>query len=183
MTVVSAKLYIQRFPAPGRRRTLHDWQHGTRVIDRARRRFGATAATSMVHRRRWWLAHAHGKSGLHRGSWRQQLRARGVEQLLSRVCWWTAHRRFAGVRCTRTAILSCTRARDGLRSVFRAASGDEFRNLNVLTDEKIPGSVFLEITTRVDSALNKQLPRPKETLAQFRDAVYGFLQTKSMPAQ
>ena len=55
----------QRFPAPSRRRTLHGRQHGARVIDRARRRFGATAATRVVHRRRWWLAHAHGKSGLH----------------------------------------------------------------------------------------------------------------------
>jgi len=71
----------------------------------------------------------------------------------------------------------------GYVRVFSATSGDELRNLNVLGDENIPGSVFLEITTRVDSALNKKLPRPKETLAQFRDAVYGFLQIDPTPAQ
>ena len=71
----------------------------------------------------------------------------------------------------------------GYTRVLSATSGDELRKLNVLGEENIQGSVFLEITTRVDSALNKQLPRPKETLAQFRDAVYGFLQTKSTMAQ
>ena len=71
----------------------------------------------------------------------------------------------------------------GYARVFSATSGDELRNLNVLGEENIPGSVFLEITTRVDSSLNKKLPRPKETLAQFRDAVYGFLQIKPTPAQ
>ena len=75
------------------------------------------------------------------------------------------------------------RARGGYTRVLSATSGDELRKLNVLGEENIQGSVFLEITTRVDSALNKQLPRPKETLAQFRDAVYGFLQTKSTMAQ
>ena len=50
-------------------------------------------------------------------------------------------------------------------------------------EKKNQGHVFLEITTRIDSDLNKKLPRPKETLAQFRDSVYGFLQTKSTTAQ
>ena len=40
--------------------------------------------------------------------------------------------------------------------------------------EKNQGHVFLEVTTRIDSDLNKKLPRPKETLAQFRDGCIDF---------
>ena len=67
----------------------------------------------------------------------------------------------------------------GYSNVFSARSSVEVRQLNMFADNSTKGSTFLEITTRVDSALNKQLPRPKETLAHFRDAVYGFLQSKT----
>ena len=71
----------------------------------------------------------------------------------------------------------------GYSCVFSAMSGDELRNdLNEIA-EKNQGHVFLEVTTRIDSDLNKKLPRPKETLAQFRDEVYRFLHNKSTMAQ
>ena len=71
----------------------------------------------------------------------------------------------------------------GYSCIFSAMSGDELRNdLNEIA-EKNQGHVFLEVTTRIDSDLNKKLPRPKETLAQFRDEVYGFLHNKSTMAQ
>ena len=102
-------------PAGGER--LHGRQHGARVIDRTRRRFGTTAATCVVHRRRWRLAHAHGKSGLHCGSRCAQPRARGVEQLLPRICRWTTHRGFTGAQCTQRTLFSrAPRARGGLHS-------------------------------------------------------------------
>lgn len=64
----------------------------------------------------------------------------------------------------------------GYVHVYSAESHDELRKLNLLTERINQGSTFLEIKTRIDNALNKHLPRPKETLAQFRDAAYSFLQ-------
>ena len=61
----------------------------------------------------------------------------------------------------------------GYSHAFNAGSVDELQNLNLLAND---GSTFLEIATRADDALNEGLPRPKETLAQFRDAAYDFLQ-------
>ena len=65
----------------------------------------------------------------------------------------------------------------GYSHVYSAGNHDELQKLNLLTAENDQGSTFLELTTRVDSAINKNLPRPTETMAQFKDATCNFLQS------
>ncbi len=64
----------------------------------------------------------------------------------------------------------------GYSHVYSASNRVELQKLNFLTDKENEGSIFLEITTRVDLATNKGLPRPKESLAQFKNAACNFLQ-------
>ena len=63
----------------------------------------------------------------------------------------------------------------GYSHVYSAGNHDELQKLNLLTAENDQGSTFLELTTRVDSAINKNLPRPTETMTQFRDATCFFV--------
>ena len=67
----------------------------------------------------------------------------------------------------------------GYSRVHTAGSRDALQKLNFLTEKDKEGSSFLEITTRVDNASNKGLPRPKETLADFKNAACDFLQRPS----
>ena len=67
----------------------------------------------------------------------------------------------------------------GYSRVFGARNVDELHEIKLLSGENNQGSTFLEIMTGIDFTLNKQLPRPRETLAQFRDATYAFLQKSS----
>jgi len=64
----------------------------------------------------------------------------------------------------------------GYSSVYSAGNSDALHKLNFLAEIEKEGSIFLEITTRVDIASNKDLPRPKETLTKFKDAACDFLQ-------
>ena len=64
--------------------------------------------------------------------------------------------------------------------MYSAGDRDELQKLNFLTDDgDQKESIFLEIITRVDLTINEGLPRPKETLAQFKDAACDFLQCAS----
>ena len=65
----------------------------------------------------------------------------------------------------------------GYSRVHSADSRDALQKLNFLAEKEKEGSSFLEITTRVDNASNKGLPRPKETLAEFKNAACDFLQS------
>ena len=67
----------------------------------------------------------------------------------------------------------------GYSRVHTAGSRDALQKLNFLTEKDKEGSSFLEITTRVDNASNTGLPRPKETLAEFKNAACDFLQRPS----
>ena len=68
----------------------------------------------------------------------------------------------------------------GYSRVYSAGDRDELQKLNFLTgDGDQKESIFLEIITRVDLTINEGLPRPKETLAQFKDAACDFLQCAS----
>ena len=65
----------------------------------------------------------------------------------------------------------------GYSHVYSAGNHDELQKLNFITTENDQGSTFLEITTRVDPATNKNLPRPNETMTQFKDAACTFLRS------
>ena len=67
----------------------------------------------------------------------------------------------------------------GYSHVYSAGSRDALQKLNFLAEKEKEGSSFLELATRVDNASNKGLPRPKETLAEFKNAVCDFLQRPS----
>ena len=131
-------------------------------------------------RRRVWCVDGDGALLMHMGSL-VSTAGLGVSNLVHVVLNNACHESVGGQR---TAVSQPSEAiRDpffpalalaaGYSRVFSAGSLDELRHLNFLA---APGPIFLEIMTRADDALNKGLPRPKETLAQFRDAVYKFLQ-------
>ena len=65
----------------------------------------------------------------------------------------------------------------GYSRVYSAGSRDALQKLNFLAEKEKKGSSFLEITTQVDNASNKGLPRPKETLTEFKNAACDFLQS------
>ena len=65
----------------------------------------------------------------------------------------------------------------GYSRVYSAGSRDALHKLNFLAEKEKEGNSFLEITTRVDIASNKVLPRPKETLTEFKNAACDFLQS------
>lgn len=67
----------------------------------------------------------------------------------------------------------------GYSQVYNAGNNDALQKLNFLSKENNQGSTFLEITTRVDLEANKSLPRPKETLTQFKDAACQFLRSST----
>ena len=67
----------------------------------------------------------------------------------------------------------------GYLRVYSAGSRDALQKLNFLTEKEKEGSTFLELATRVDNASNKGLPRPKETLMEFKNAACDFLQQPS----
>ena len=81
------------------------------------------------------------------------------------------------LKITETSIFPEIALAAGYSRVYSAGTRDALRKLNLQEEMKNDGSVFLEITTQVDSASNKHLSRPKETLAQFKDGACGFLQT------
>ena len=68
----------------------------------------------------------------------------------------------------------------GYSRVYSAGSRDALQKLNFLAEKEEEGSSFLELATRVDNASNKGLPRPKETLAEFKNAACDFLQRPSV---
>ena len=67
----------------------------------------------------------------------------------------------------------------GYSHVYSAGSRDALQKLNFLAEKEKEGSSFLELATRVDNASNKALPRPKETLTEFKNAACDFLQRPS----
>ena len=67
----------------------------------------------------------------------------------------------------------------GYSHVYSAGSRNALQKLNFLAEKEKEGSSFLELATRVDNASNKGLPRPKETLAEFKNAACDFLQRPS----
>ena len=67
----------------------------------------------------------------------------------------------------------------GYSRVYSAGSRDALQKLNFLAEKEEEGSSFLELATRVDNASNKGLPRPKETLVEFKNAACDFLQRPS----
>ena len=60
--------------------------------------------------------------------------------------------------------------------VFSVENREGLQELGGFTKEEKAGSTFVEIITCVDETLNKGLPRPKETLMQFKEATCSFLQ-------
>lgn len=60
--------------------------------------------------------------------------------------------------------------------VFSVATREGLQELANFTKKEKAGSTFIEIITCVDETLNKDLPRPKETLLQFKEATCTFLQ-------
>ena len=60
--------------------------------------------------------------------------------------------------------------------VFSVETREGLQELANVTKKDKAGSTFLEIITCVDETLNKGLPRPKETLLQFKEATCAFLQ-------
>ncbi len=65
----------------------------------------------------------------------------------------------------------------GYANVYHVKSEKEMADLAGVV-ASTTGSTFIEITTRADPALNKTLPRPKETLNQLKADACHFLQTK-----
>ena len=60
--------------------------------------------------------------------------------------------------------------------VFSVDTPEALQELANVTRKEEAGSTFIEIITCIDETLNKGLPRPKETLLQFKEATCAFLQ-------
>lgn len=83
-------------------------------------------------------------------------------------------------RETRASIFGDSARAAGYANVYHVSNEKEMTDFAGII-ASTTGSTFVEITTGTDSALNKRLPRPTETLAQLKTDACHFLQARDAP--
>ena len=81
---------------------------------------------------------------------------------------------------TGTSIFGDSARAAGYANVYHVSNEKEMTDFAGIM-ASTTGSTFVEITTGTNSALNKRLPRPKETLAQLKAGACHFLQMRDAP--